>query len=439
MTPRWTRRTLCALAAAVTFGTIAGGIPPAAAVPPPAAPPPPAVTTPVTDHCPHKISTPPAVDESEVVAPGSTTPTPLPVPTPAVGGEDLAYCGVVADPAAGPVPPGLTSAGWLIADLGSGQIIAAKDPHGRYRPASTIKVLLALVVLDELDLAASVVPTPDDWGAEGDSCGMGPGGNYTVRDLLTGLLLVSGNDCANALARELGGVDATLTKMNARAVALGAADTRAASPSGLDAAGMSSSPYDLALVFRAAMAEPVFRELIATPTFRFPGYPRRPDVPGDKDHPAYDMYTSNRLLLDGYPGALGGKTGYTDDARKTFVGAVERNGRSLVIVQMFGLSVDGDLYWDQAKALFDYGFRADPAISVGRLVDSGPGSAESRSSGSRSSGSSAVRPPASTGPQRAAPHSDTASPASVRVLIGLVAALLVVALLLLGLRFSRRR
>ncbi|WP_439032365.1 D-alanyl-D-alanine carboxypeptidase family protein [Gordonia terrae] len=429
MTRRWTRRTLCALAAVVTFGTIAGGIPPAAAVPPPPAPAPPVVTTPVTDHCPHKVSTPPAVDESEVVAPGSATPTPLPVPTPAVGGEDLSYCGVVADPAAGPVPPGLTSAGWLVADLGSGQIIAAKDPHGRYRPASTIKVLLALVVLDELDLAAPVVPTPEDWSAEGDSCGMGPGGTYTVRDLLTGLLLVSGNDCANALARELGGVDATLTKMNARAAALGASDTRAASPSGLDAAGMSSSPYDLAIVFRAAMAEPVFRELIATPTFRFPGYPRRPDVPGDKDHPAYDMYTSNRLLLDGYPGVLGGKTGYTDDARKTFVGAVERDGRSLVIVQMFGLSVDGDLYWDQAKALFDYGFRADRGISVGHLVDAGPGPPES----------SAERTPASSGTHRAAPHSDTASHASVRVLIGLVAALVVVALLLLGLRFSRRR
>ncbi len=72
---------------------------------------PPAFTTPVTDHCPHKTGTPPAVDESEVVAPGSTTPPPLPVPTPPIGGEDLGYCGVVADPAAGPVPPRLTSAG----------------------------------------------------------------------------------------------------------------------------------------------------------------------------------------------------------------------------------------------------------------------------------------------------------------------------------------
>ncbi|MCR5979942.1 D-alanyl-D-alanine carboxypeptidase [Gordonia jinghuaiqii] len=431
MTSGWTRRTVCALTAVLVFGlctlTVAAGTTPAAAVPLPADPRP-AATTPVTDHCPYKIGTPPAVDESEVVAPGSAAPSSLPVPNPAVGGEDLASCGVVADPAAGPVPPRLTSAGWLIADLDSGRVIAAKDPHGRYRPASTIKVLLALVVLDELDLAEPVVPTPEDWSIEGDSCGMGPGGSYTVRDMLTGLLMVSGNDCANALARALGGVDAALAKMNARAAALGATDTRAASPSGLDAAGMSSSPYDLALIFRAAMTHPTFRELISLPVFRFPGYPKRPDVPGDTDHPAYDMYSTNRLLVDGFPGMLGGKTGYTDDARKTFVGAAERDGRSILIVQMFGLSVDGDLYWDQAKAMLDYGFRADPAISVGQLVDPVGVAAPS---------SVAAEPTPAT--RLAGPGTDAAAPMSVRVLIGLVAALAAVVLLLLGLRFAGRR
>lgn len=429
MTPTWTRRTACALVAVLTVGLLGLvlRVGPAVAVPLPTVPPP-AITTPVTDHCPHKVATPPAVDESEVVAPDSTTPTPLPVPTPAVGGDQLAGCGVIADPSAGPVPQRLTSAGWLIADLESGQVIAAKDPHGRYRPASTIKVLLALVVLDELDLGAPVVPTVEDWSTEGDSCGMGPGGVYTVRDVLTGLLLVSGNDCANALARELGGVDATLEKMNDRAAQLGATDTRAASPSGLDAAGMSSSPYDLALMFRAAMTEPTFREIIAMPTFRFPGYPRRPDVPGDKDHPPYDMYSTNRLLLDGYPGMLGGKTGYTDDARKTFVGAAERDGRTVIIVQMFGLSVDGDLYWDQAKAMFDYGFRTDPAISVGRLVEP-----------SAASGPSSTPGPTQTENRVVATGSDQASSTSVQILIGLVAALAAVILLLIGLKLAGRR
>lgn len=93
------------------------------------------LTTPNTDSCPHKSSPAPAVDESEVVQPGETTPTSLPVPASPVGGEKLAGCGVVSDPAAGPLPDRLNAAGWLIADMSSGRIIAAKDPHGRYRPA----------------------------------------------------------------------------------------------------------------------------------------------------------------------------------------------------------------------------------------------------------------------------------------------------------------
>lgn len=400
--------TACGLAALVVTGAA-----PAAAAPP----------TPVTDHCPHRVRTPPAVDASEVVSPGSTTPTPLPVPTPPVGGAALSGCGVIADPSAGPIPQRLTSAAWLIADVDSGHVIAAKDPHGRYRPASTIKVLLALVALRDLHLDDVVEPTVEDWSTEGDSCGMGPGGHYTTRDLLTGLLMVSGNDCANALSRSLGGTEATLAKMNELAASLGAHDTRAASPSGLDAAGMSTSPYDMALFFRAALRDNTFRELIGLRTFRFPGYPPRADVPGDKPHPAYDMYTSNHLLLEDYPGMIGGKTGYTDDALKTFVGTVHRDGRTIMVVQMYGLSVAGDMYWDQAKSMFDYGFRSARTVSVGSLVDPTPSAAAS------------TTPAHPDVTQRAGPSSDSASSTSLQILIGLVAALVAVCLLLLGLRF----
>ncbi|MCF8590347.1 D-alanyl-D-alanine carboxypeptidase family protein [Gordonia liuliyuniae] len=327
---------------------------------------------PDTADCPHQVHTPPAVDTSEAVAPGETTPTPLPVPTPAVGGEKLSGCDVVHDPAAGPLPTNLTSAGWLIADLDSGDVIAAKDPHGRYRPASTVKVLLALTVLDELDLDTTVTGTLNDYGMEGDSCGIGPGGKYTVRDLLTGLLMVSGNDCANALARELGGHDQTLAAMNAKAASLGAKDTRATTPSGLDAAGMSTSPYDEALIFRDAMANETFRHIVSLTTYPFPGFPPLKDVPGDKPHPGYTMGTSNTLLRDGFPGMLGGKTGYTDDALKTFVGAVERAGRTLLIVQMYGVNQLDNLYSDQAVRLLDYGFAAPAGTSIGSLADAAP-------------------------------------------------------------------
>ncbi|GAA1481757.1 D-alanyl-D-alanine carboxypeptidase family protein [Gordonia sinesedis] len=412
-------------------------------VPAAAAPAPPPGATPVTDHCPHKVGTPPAVDTSEAVAPGESVPPPLPVHSPPVGGESLGGCGVVADPAAGPVPSRLTSAAWLVADMDTGRVIAAKDPHGRYRPASTIKVLLAEIALAELRLDDPVVPTADDWTAESDSCGMGPGGRYTVRDMLTGLLVVSGNDCAHALARQLGGVEETVDKMNARARALQAFDTRAATPSGLDAPGMSTSPYDLALLFRSAMQDPEFRRIIALPRYRFPGYPRRADVPGDTDHPAYDMQTSNQLLLTGYPGMLGGKTGYTDDALKTFVGAARRDGRTVLIVQMYGLSTTDDNYWSQAESLFDYGFRAASGIEVGRLAGAGTGSSATGGAGSAMT----------TGPRAATPgdanrsdvrigapgDTDRTTSWSIRIVIGLVAALVAVLLLAAALRLAAKR
>ena len=319
--------------------------------------------------CPQRVHTPPPVDESEVVAPGAATPTPLAVPDPPIGGDRLAGCGLIADPAAGPTPADLTSNAWLIADLDSGDIIATLDPHGRYRPASTIKVLLALVALENLDLNDPVEATANDWSMEGDACGVGPDGKYTVRDMVSGLLVVSGNDCANALARLLGGYDETLAKMNAKAASLGALDTRAATPAGLDAAGMSTSAYDLAVIFRAALGNETFAQMIALQTYDFPGYPPRKDIPGDANHPGYTMGTSNTLLRDGIEGmtVLGGKTGYTDDARKTFVGAVEKGGRSLIIVQLDGLGVENNSYHQQAVRMLEYGFASPTSTSVGSL------------------------------------------------------------------------
>lgn len=390
-----------------------------------------------TDHCPHKVNTPPAVDTSEVPQPGDTVPAALPVHSPTVGGEELARCGIVTASAA-PALATMAPAGWLIADLDTGKVLAAKDPHGRYRPASTIKVLLALVSLRELDLDKTVSVTAEDYSTEGDSCGTGPGGRYTIRELLTGLLMVSGNDCASALARELGGTTEALTKMNDAAKSLQAFDTRAASPSGLDAPGMSTSPYDEALIFRAAMQIDTFRQIISTKTFQFPGYPRNPAIPDDKDHPGYLMQSQDALLLDDYPGMLGGKTGFTDDARKTFVGAADRNGRRVLIVMMYGLNTrTSSDYWDQAKLMFEYGQSAPAEHAVGQLVEA---------SGSTTTTSATTTVP-TTSATTAAPHVDTvqraASPSeetswAKRLLIGLLVALVALLLAAAGLRINRR-
>jgi D-alanyl-D-alanine carboxypeptidase (penicillin-binding protein 5/6) len=146
--------------------------------------------------------------------------------------------------------------------------------------------------------------------------------------------------------------------MNAKAYAIGATDTHAASPSGLDGPGGPgwTTPHDLAAIFRAAMANPVFAAITAQPTAAFPG------DNGDR------VLVNQDELLVRYPGAIGGKTGFTNAARKTFVGAAERNGRRLVIAMMYGLVHEGGpTYWDQAAMLLDWGFAQNGGQAIATL------------------------------------------------------------------------
>jgi serine-type D-Ala-D-Ala carboxypeptidase (penicillin-binding protein 5/6) len=256
-----------------------------------------------------------------------------------------------------PVPAGPAPA-WIVADMDSGQVLAGRDMDIRHPPASTIKTLLALVALDELNLDSTVVASDADTRVECNCVGIKPGRSYTARVLLDGLLLASGNDAANTLADMLGGFDTAVAKMNAKAVAIGAPDTHAATPSGLDGPGGTgwTTPRDLAIIFRAAMANPVFAQITAEPAAMFPG--------ADGDRPI----ANENELLHRYPGAIGGKTGFTDAARKTYVGAAERDGRRLVIAMMYGLVKEGGpTYWDQAVGLLDWGFAQNRQLSVGAL------------------------------------------------------------------------
>lgn len=256
-----------------------------------------------------------------------------------------------------PVPAG-PAPNWLVADLDSGQVLAEQNGYAATPPASTIKVLLALVVLDELNLSDTVVATPADTAVECNCVGVKAGHSYTARDLVEGLLLVSGNDAANALADMLGGPEAAVAKMNAKAAEVGATATHASTPSGLDGPGGpgATTPHDLAVIFRAAMANPVFAEITAQPAAMFP-----------TDAGERPIVNMNELLAR-YPGAFGGKTGFTDAARKTYVGGAARDGRRLVVAMMYGLIREGGPnYWDQASALLDWGFAQGPMSSVGSL------------------------------------------------------------------------
>jgi D-alanyl-D-alanine carboxypeptidase (penicillin-binding protein 5/6) len=227
---------------------------------------------------------------------------------------------------------------WLVADLDSGRILASRNPYEPHAPASTIKILLAMVVLDHLSPDNFARANSSHTEVECSCVGLTPGQPYTTRQLLSALLMVSGNDAANMLADMLGGQRAAVAAMNRKAAGLGARSTRASSPSGLDGPGWESltTPHDLALMMRAALRYPLIAQIMRAPSAPFPG----------------KTLTNQNELLTRYPGDLAGKTGFTNLARKTYVGAAQRGNRRLVVVQMYGT---GDLY-GQAVGLFDWGF-----------------------------------------------------------------------------------
>jgi D-alanyl-D-alanine carboxypeptidase (penicillin-binding protein 5/6) len=263
--------------------------------------------------------------------------------TAAAAATPPAFAQPTAEPAGAIALPDGPAQAWLLADLDTGRILASRNPYEAHAPASTVKTLLALVVLDQLPLNAVIAATPAATDVECSCVGVKAGRSYSVRQLLDGLMLVSGNDAANTLADGLGGYQVAVAKMNAKAAAIGARNTHASSPSGLDSPGMESAttPHDLAVIYREALRYPVFGGIVRQPSSLFP----TDDGPKEIDN--------QNELLERYPGTLVGKTGYTDLAKHTYVAAAQRNNHRLVVVQMYG---SGDLY-GQAIDLFDWGFR----------------------------------------------------------------------------------
>ena len=277
-------------------------------------------------------------------------------PVQPVGGPLLTGSGVVVHPGSGAptLPRGLTAAGWLVADADTGEVLAAKAPHVRFLPASTLKTLTAVTLIPRLDPDSTVRVSYRDAVVEGSKVGLVPGHEYSVRTLFTSLLVVSGNDAAGALAEAAGGMRHTVRLMNTEAQRLQALDTVARTPSGLDAPGESTSAYDLALIARAGLALPDFRDYVGTVRSRVPA----------PHHKHFQIYTHNRLLTS-YKGAIGVKNGYTVAAQATYVGAATRGGHTMIVTLLHAQPY----FWNEARALLNWGFAARGQVTpVGSLV-----------------------------------------------------------------------
>jgi serine-type D-Ala-D-Ala carboxypeptidase (penicillin-binding protein 5/6) len=274
-----------------------------------------------------------------------------------VGGPLLTGHGAIVRPLPGApaLPTDLTSSAWLVADIDTGQVLAAKAPHEKYLPASTLKTLTAVTLIPRLDPQQMVKPRYRDVAVTGSKVGLVTGMRYSVRKLFTAMLVVSGNDAADTLAEAGGGVSKTVTMMNAEATHLQAYDTFARTPSGLDGPGETTSAYDLALIARAGLAMPDFRNYVGTVKSTMPA----------PHHKHFQIYTHNRLLTT-YRGDIGVKNGYTVAANATYVGAATRHGHTIVVTLMHA----NPYFWNEARSLLNWGFAAEGKVEpVGTLVD----------------------------------------------------------------------
>lgn len=240
---------------------------------------------------------------------------------------------------------------WLLADLDTGRILASRNPYEPHPPASTIKALLAMVVLDQLPLNAVIAAKPANADVECSCVGVKEGRAYTVRQLLDGLMLVSGNDAAIALAQhDSRTVGAFVRRMNRWRDRMGLRCTHFSTPSGILDQRNYSCPRDLAVLARADLANPWIRKVVATREVRFP-FPV-------KGH-YLDLYNNNPFIIDGMQGITGLKTGYTDAAGRCYVTTQRVDGHELGVVL---LNTPNPL--DQVPALLHAGARAEARLEA---------------------------------------------------------------------------
>ena len=232
--------------------------------------------------------------------------------------------------------PSVSAASMILLHPESGRVLLEKNADDRRLIASTTKLLTALTALTEGDLDREMEIRPEWTCVEGSSMYLKAGEIYTLRELLTGLLLASGNDAALAIAEGISGSVQNFTdRMNALAGEIGMNNSHFSNPHGLDAEDHYSTARDLAVLMSRVMEEPVLREILALRSCRIRGR----------------EYMNHNKLLSSCPGVVAGKTGYTMAAGRCLVTCCERDGLSLICVT---LSDRDD--WQDHSALYDWAY-----------------------------------------------------------------------------------
>jgi D-alanyl-D-alanine carboxypeptidase len=230
----------------------------------------------------------------------------------------------------------------IVVDGDSGAVLHEQNAHRRVAPASTTKIMTALVALARNDQRETVIASFDQSElVDSTLMGLRQGDRLSLEDLLYGLMLPSGNDAALAIANHVAGSKRAFVQlMNDRATELGLTDTRFANPHGLDAPGHYSSAHDMVQLARVGMRDQTFRALSAARS--------RVVRTGGR---TYEIQNLNRVLGQ-VPGADGVKIGYTEDAGRTIVASAVRNGHRVYVAAFHSSDLVGD-----CRPLFEWAFR----------------------------------------------------------------------------------
>ena len=251
-----------------------------------------------------------------------------------------------------------------ILEMETGRVLFESSMHDRLPMASTTKVMTALLAIELGNLDSKVTCSQNAFGVSGTSIYLREGETLTLREMLLGLMLVSGNDAAVAIAEHIGGtVEQFAGLMNERARRIGAVNTHFANPHGLPDDAHYTTAYDLALIAREAMQNDIFREIVST---------QRASIPWEGRTYKRQLNNKNKLLA-AYPGATGVKTGYTSKAGRYLVfGAMREN------MELIGCVLGCGDWFDEAARLMDGCYETytmtrvlAPTISAGRIAVTG--------------------------------------------------------------------
>ncbi|MGO3179195.1 MAG: D-alanyl-D-alanine carboxypeptidase family protein [Brevibacterium linens] len=237
------------------------------------------------------------------------------------------------DPGDGAKPPKPTGTSWLVGDLDSGELHVAKDVEKRHAPASTIKLLTALALVDEFDDKKKKVTAEfEDMEVDGTKVGLMQTNKYSIDLLFHAMLMSSANDAANALGRAAGGQDNAVDLMNEKAAELGMSNTQAKNTSGLDAKGQYTTAEDLMKLAWAVCEDDYLMKVIGTETYQFPGG-KNPQT--KEKFKGYEIQNHTKIVGQ-VNGGLGLKNGFTRAAKGSYVAVAERDGHR-VVATMLGI------------------------------------------------------------------------------------------------------